>query len=125
MFQKPSPLINMEVGPVSHSQPPKPVMPVSVKKTAPVKTAKAAQAAVTNNKNVNFNKGGDEDEKKREKYLTAKYGAHQYCTVLYCTALYCTVLLSGMGRTRWHSSGSGSRWRCGYSTSCRSFTRQR
>ena len=82
----------MEVGPVSHSQPPKPVMPVSVKKTAPVKTAKAAQAAVTNNKNVNFNKGGDEDEKKREKYLTAKYGAHQYCTVLYCTVLHCTVL---------------------------------
>jgi len=87
LVQKPSPLINMEVGPVSHSQPPKPVMPVSVKKTAPVKTAKAAQAAVTNNKNVNFNKGGDEDEKKREKYLTAKYGAHQYCTVLYCTVI--------------------------------------
>merc|ERR1711876_102671 len=76
LVQKPSPLINMEVGPVSHSQPPKPVMPVSVKKTA-----KAAQAAVTNNKNVNFNKGGDEDEKKREKYLTAKYGAHQMALI--------------------------------------------
>ena len=80
----------MEVGPVSHSQPPKPVMPVQVKKTAPVKTAaKPAQAPVTNNKNVNFNKGGDEDEKKREKYLTAKYVL--YCTALYCNALYCTV----------------------------------
>ena len=74
----------MEVGPVSHSQPPKPVMPVQVKKTAPVKTAAKPAQPVTNNKNVNFNKGGDEDEKKREKYLTAKY-------VLYRTALYCTV----------------------------------
>ena len=84
LFQKPSPLINMEVGPVSHSQPPKPVMPVQVKKTAPVKTAAKPAQPVTNNKNVNFNKGGDEDEKKREKYLTAKY-------VLYRTALHCTV----------------------------------
>ena len=84
LFQKPSPLINMEVGPVSHPQPPKPVMPVQVKKTAPVKTAAKPAQPVTNNKNVNFNKGGDEDEKKREKYLTAKY-------VLYRTALHCTV----------------------------------
>ena len=100
LFQKPSPLINMEVGPVSHSQPPKPVMPVQVKKTAPVKTAAKPAQPVTNNKNVNFNKGGDEDEKKREKYLTAKYGRTStvlhytvlYCTVLYCIVLYCTVL---------------------------------
>merc|ERR1712046_157447 len=38
-------------------------------------------AAVTNNKNVNFNKGGDEGEEKREKYLTAKYGAHQMALI--------------------------------------------
>jgi len=81
LVQKPSPLINMEVGPVSHSQPPKPVMPVQVKKTAPVKTAAKPAQPVTNNKNVNFNKGGDEDEKKREKYLTAKYGAHQMALI--------------------------------------------
>merc|ERR1711902_181884 len=60
---------------------PKPVMPVQVKKTAPVKTAAKPAQPVTNNKNVNFNKGGDEDEKKREKYLTAKYGAHQMALI--------------------------------------------
>jgi len=32
------------------------------------------------NKNVNFSSNG-EDEKKREKYLTAKYGAHQMALI--------------------------------------------
>ena len=33
------------------------------------------------NKHVNFNRGGDPDEKKREKFLTAKYGAHQMALI--------------------------------------------
>ena len=58
---------------------------VNVVKKAPVKTA-APTTTTTNsslrstNKNVNFNSNG-EDEKKREKYLTAKYGAHQMALI--------------------------------------------
>jgi len=77
------PLLNMEV--TSHiSAPTKTPAVVShqMKKT-PAKTP----AQTTNNsnnsslrKNVNFNSNG-EDEKKREKYLTAKYGAHQMALI--------------------------------------------
>ena len=56
-----------------------------VKKTPSKTTAQTAQTGnMTNNsslgKNVNFNSNG-EDEKKREKYLTAKYGAHQMALI--------------------------------------------
>lgn len=51
------------------------------------KTPAKTPAQTTNNsnnsslrKNVNFNSNG-EDEKKREKYLTAKYGAHQMALI--------------------------------------------
>ena len=56
---------------------------VSVAKKTPVKTAKAPttnNSSLRSNKNVNFNSNG-EDEKKREKYLTAKYGAHQMALI--------------------------------------------
>jgi len=35
----------------------------------------------SNKNKVNFNGGQAEDEKKREKYLTAKYGAHQMALI--------------------------------------------
>ena len=59
---------------------------VNVVKKTPVKTPVKTAAPTTNNsslrsnKNVNFNSNG-EDEKKREKYLTAKYGAHQMALI--------------------------------------------
>ena len=62
------------------------VLPV---KKAPVQPIKQTQqpaptnnttAAIMRNKNVNFSSNG-EDEKKREKYLTAKYGAHQMALI--------------------------------------------
>ena len=56
---------------------------VSVAKKTPVKTPKAPttnNSSLRSNKNVNFNSNG-EDEKKREKYLTAKYGAHQMALI--------------------------------------------
>ena len=81
-FQK-SPLIKMEVGqpnktPVYHREP---VVPVAqpVKKP-PVKSSVTRREQSNKNK-VNFNGGGAEDEKKREKYLTAKYGAHQMALI--------------------------------------------
>ena len=73
----------MEVGqpnktPVYHREP---VMPVAqpVKKP-PVKSTVTRREQSNKNK-VNFNGGGAEDEKKREKYLTAKYGAHQMALI--------------------------------------------
>jgi len=60
-----------------------PVLPVVKKAPMPIKTkppnpTKPAQSM--QNKNVNFSSNG-EDEKKREKYLTAKYGAHQMALI--------------------------------------------
>ena len=73
----------MEVGqpnktPVYHREP---VVPVAqpVKKP-PVKSSVTRREQSNKNK-VNFNGGGAEDEKKREKYLTAKYGAHQMALI--------------------------------------------
>ena len=83
-FQK-SPLIKMEVGqpkktPAYHREPVLPVQPV--KKPQPVKNTNTRRESAQSNKNkVNFNGGGAEDEKKREKYLTAKYGAHQMALI--------------------------------------------
>ena len=56
-------------------------MPVAqpVKKP-PVKSSVSRREQSNKNK-VNFNGGGAEDEKKREKYLTAKYGAHQMALI--------------------------------------------
>ena len=73
----------MEVGqptktPAYHREP---VVPLAqpVKKPQPVKNTNTRNR---DNKNkVNFNGGGAEDEKKREKYLTAKYGAHQMALI--------------------------------------------
>ena len=86
-FQK-SPLIKMEVGqptktPAYHREP---VVPLAqpVKKPQPVKNTNTntRNPGPRDNKNkVNFNGGGAEDEKKREKYLTAKYGAHQMALI--------------------------------------------
>ena len=83
------PLINMEVTTGHLSSPAKTpyhetaktVVSVPVKKT-PVKTAAPTtnNSSLRSNKNVNFNSNG-EDEKKREKYLTAKYGAHQMALI--------------------------------------------
>ena len=55
---------------------------VNVVKKTPVKTAAQTtnNSSLRSNKNVNFNSNG-EDEKKREKYLTAKYGAHQMALI--------------------------------------------
>jgi len=80
-----SPLIKMEVGqpnktPAYHREPVVPVQPV--KKPQPVKNTNTRRESAQSNKNkVNFNGGGAEDEKKREKYLTAKYGAHQMALI--------------------------------------------
>ena len=87
LFQK-TPLISMEV---SHSQPQtakngsyhEPVLPVVKKAPMPIKTKPpnpTTPAQSMRNKNVNFSSNG-EDEKKREKYLTAKYGAHQMALI--------------------------------------------
>jgi len=83
-----SPLIKMEVGqptktPAYHREP---VVPLAqpVKKPQPVKNTNTntRNPGPRDNKNkVNFNGGGAEDEKKREKYLTAKYGAHQMALI--------------------------------------------
>ena len=74
----------MEVGqptktPAYHREP---VVPLAqpVKKPQPVKNTNTRGARDNKNK-VNFNGGGAEDEKKREKYLTAKYGAHQMALI--------------------------------------------
>ena len=84
LFQK-NPLINMEV-----SQPTKTgayhetvlpsvkKAPMSIKSTPP--PPPTSTTASLRNKNVNFSSNG-EDEKKREKYLTAKYGAHQMALI--------------------------------------------
>jgi len=83
-----TPLISMEV---SHSQPQtakngsyhEPVLPVVKKAPMPIKTKPpnpTTPAQSMRNKNVNFSSNG-EDEKKREKYLTAKYGAHQMALI--------------------------------------------
>jgi len=80
-----NPLINMEV-----SQPTKTggyhetVLP-SVKKApmsikSPPPPPPTSTTSSLRNKNVNFSSNG-EDEKKREKYLTAKYGAHQMALI--------------------------------------------
>lgn len=54
---------------------------VNVVKKTPVKpAAQTTNNSLRSNKNVNFNSNG-EDEKKREKYLTAKYGAHQMALI--------------------------------------------
>ena len=55
---------------------------VNVVKKTPVKPAAQTtnNSSLRSNKNVNFNSNG-EDEKKREKYLTAKYGAHQMALI--------------------------------------------
>ena len=58
---------------------------VTVAKKTPVKTAGhppniTNNSSLRSNKNVNFN-SNNEDEKKREKYLTAKYGAHQMALI--------------------------------------------
>ena len=50
------------------------------------------KAPATPSKTVAFKMSAGVSEREREKFLTAKYGAHQYCTVLYCTVLNCTVL---------------------------------
>ena len=66
--------------PVYHREP---VVPVAqpVKKP-PVKNPVTRVNREQSNKNkVNFNGGQAEDEKKREKYLTAKYGAHQMALI--------------------------------------------
>ena len=75
----------MEVGqptkPAYHREP---VVPLAqpVKKPQPVKNTNTRNPGARDNKNkVNFNGGGAEDEKKREKYLTAKYGAHQMALI--------------------------------------------
>ena len=80
----------MEVGqpnktPTYHREP---VVPLAqpVKKPQPVKNTNtrntsARESAQSNKNKVNFNGGGAEDEKKREKYLTAKYGAHQMALI--------------------------------------------
>jgi len=85
-----SPLIKMEVGqpnktPAYHREP---VVPLAqpVKKPQPVKNTNtrntsSRESAQSNKNKVNFNGGGAEDEKKREKYLTAKYGAHQMALI--------------------------------------------
>ena len=84
MFFQKKPLLNMEV--TSHINSPAKTQTVNVVKKTPSKTtAQTAQTGnMTNNsslrKNVNFNSNG-EDEKKREKYLTAKYGAHQMALI--------------------------------------------
>ena len=64
-----------------------PVLPVVKKAPMPIKTKPPNPTHQTNNsaasnrnKNVNFSSNG-EDEKKREKYLTAKYGAHQMALI--------------------------------------------
>ena len=49
-------------------------------KPAPTPAPPANNTANMRNKNVNFSSNG-EDEKKREKYLTAKYGAHQMALI--------------------------------------------
>ena len=73
----------MEVGqpktPAYHREP---VVPLAqpVKKPQPVKNSNTRNPRDNKNK-VNFNGGGAEDEKKREKYLTAKYGAHQMALI--------------------------------------------
>ena len=80
----------MEVGqpnktPAYHREP---VVPLAqpVKKPQPVKNTNtrntsSRESAQSNKNKVNFNGGGAEDEKKREKYLTAKYGAHQMALI--------------------------------------------
>jgi len=82
-----NPLINMEVSTgTKNGSYHETVLPV---KKAPVQPIKQTQqpaptnnttAAIMRNKNVNFSSNG-EDEKKREKYLTAKYGAHQMALI--------------------------------------------
>ena len=52
-----------------------------VKKPQPVKNTNTRTRDQSNKNKVNFNGGGAEDEKKREKYLTAKYGAHQMALI--------------------------------------------
>ena len=52
--------------------------PMSIKSTPP--PPPTSTTASLRNKNVNFSSNG-EDEKKREKYLTAKYGAHQMALI--------------------------------------------
>ena len=54
-------------------------MPMKPQPPAPSKN-NTANLRNEKNKNVNFNSNG-EDEKKREKYLTAKYGAHQMALI--------------------------------------------
>jgi len=85
-----SPLIAMEVGAPVPAKPPayhrEPVLPVAAVKKVPPPPAKNPASnnnrgnKNVENKNVNFNSSG-EDEKKREKYLTAKYGAHQMALI--------------------------------------------
>lgn len=81
-----NPLINMEVK--SHISSPAKTpyretakTVVNVVKKTPVKPAvQPSNNSSLRSKNVNFNSNG-EDEKKREKYLTAKYGAHQMALI--------------------------------------------
>ena len=80
----------MEVGTPVPAKPPayhrEPVLPVAAVKKVPPPLAKNPASnnnrgnKNVENKNVNFNSSG-EDEKKREKYLTAKYGAHQMALI--------------------------------------------
>lgn len=77
-----NPLINMEVK--SHISSPAKTPYRETAKTV-VNVVKKTPVKPSNNsslrsKNVNFNSNG-EDEKKREKYLTAKYGAHQMALI--------------------------------------------
>jgi len=55
-------------------------MPIKPQQQSAPPANKTANLRNERNKNVNFSSNG-EDEKKREKYLTAKYGAHQMALI--------------------------------------------
>ena len=46
-----------------------------------ISSANHRQAPATPNRHVNFGGGNGPEEKKREKFLTAKYGAHQMALI--------------------------------------------
>ncbi len=81
-------------------------------------SSSSSAASAANSKHVNFS--GNGEEKKREKFLTAKYGAHQVFD--YLIALFQFRFgKSSVFSFRWRWFGRGSGLRCGCTSASRRY----